>query len=185
MSFMVTPTKDEIRARALELFFLANPQTTITPEDYELKESGFWQEAQTELMQGISAETLSYVEQMAHDLGLRVVSEADHDKLIDIELRVSRIKEKEKKLKALKEELEKLKKEFDKEGKPKIVTVEKIVEHIRFKTRKRRKKRLVEKLLKCPHAKLLISNPETLEDLLTLDELDALPEPEIFKPLPD
>lgn len=182
MKRVVTPTKDEIRARALELFFQDNP-TNITPEDQELKESEYWSSAQNELMRSEDVETLSYVEQMAHDLGLRLVSEADHDKLIDIELRVSKIKEREKKLAALKRQLEDLKSEFDKEGKPKVVTIEKIIEHIRWKTRKRRKKRLVEKILTSPYNRAFMSDPHALDELFTLDDLNVLPEADIIKPI--
>lgn len=54
---MVTPTSDEIRQYALGLFFNENPSAT-TPEDYELKESGYWETARNDLMRGESSEDL-------------------------------------------------------------------------------------------------------------------------------
>ena len=51
---MALPTVDEIRERARELFYARLPPeecaSATTPEDYELKESGLWAEAQRELM---------------------------------------------------------------------------------------------------------------------------------------
>ena len=55
---MVTPTIEAIRAKAVMLYmkneYSAAPEDVTTPEDYELKEGGFWLQAQTELMRGPS-----------------------------------------------------------------------------------------------------------------------------------
>lgn len=169
---MVTPTKDEIRERALKLFFRENP-TGLTPEDEELKESGYWARAQQELMRSEDVEALAYVEQLANDVGRRLVTEADHDKLIDIELRTARIKKKSKKLAALKNDLERLRRELISQGKKPVVTVEKIVKEIKWRTRKRRKKRLVEKALHIPE-KQRIGGIGTLHSIAVLSSLDDL-----------
>ncbi|MBA7679290.1 hypothetical protein ES703_87579 [subsurface metagenome] len=51
---MVTPTIEQIREKALTLYFhteqRASSEEIGTPEDYELKESGHWMRAQHELM---------------------------------------------------------------------------------------------------------------------------------------
>jgi hypothetical protein len=102
---MVTPTADNIREEALRLFFTDNPSAT-TPEDYELKESGYWQTARDSLMRGESAEALGYLEQMANELGRRVVTEDEHSKLVDIELRLEKLREKEKRVKEAEKDIE-------------------------------------------------------------------------------
>jgi len=109
---MPTPNRDEARERALELFFQDNIGAT-TPEDYELKESGYWAVAVSELMRGESVEQLAYVEQLAHDVGRRIVTEAEHDKLIDLELKMSKVKEDKAKLKMAKLELESMRAQLD------------------------------------------------------------------------
>lgn len=54
---MVTPTTEEIRTKAITLFmrdeYTAAPEDITTPEDYELKEGGYWLQAQHELMRGL------------------------------------------------------------------------------------------------------------------------------------
>jgi len=47
-----TPTGDEIREKALELFMQNHLGCANTPEDYELKEGGYWEEAKLLLMKG-------------------------------------------------------------------------------------------------------------------------------------
>jgi len=65
------PTEDEIRERAIELYFMEHPEATTTPEDSELKEGSYWERARIELMyseatkamqelERASAEELSY-----------------------------------------------------------------------------------------------------------------------------
>lgn len=49
---MPTPTGDEIREKALELFMQNHLGCANTPEDYELKEGGYWEEAKLLLMKG-------------------------------------------------------------------------------------------------------------------------------------
>ena len=49
---MKLPTREEIRRKALELYFSENPYATTTPEDYELKEGGYWERARRILMRG-------------------------------------------------------------------------------------------------------------------------------------
>lgn len=173
---MPTPTRDEIRERAIYLF-QSSTESFITPEDDELKESGFWEQAKIDLMQAEGTESLEYLEQMAHDIGLRLVSEADHDKLIDLERRLSQVKEREQQTRILKAGLESIKTDLDKEGKTKTVTVEKIVKEMRWRTRKRRKKRIAEKAVRAFKAGKLADNPGTLRAInavLVLDELTPL-----------
>ena len=135
---MTTPTTDEIREEAKSLFFYDNP-TATTPEDDELKESGYWKQARDALMRSESAEYLSYLEQQAHDIGYRLVTEADHNKLIDLESKLDRIKTKAAKLKVLESQLDALKADLDREGKTKVVTVEKIVKEIKWRNRENRR----------------------------------------------
>ncbi len=108
---MVTPTKDQIEERAKELFFRENPSAP-TPEEEELKESSFWESARDDLMRGVDSEALSYVEQMAGELGRRVVTEEEHDRLIDLELRLEKLRAKEKKIAVSQEDLEARRKEL-------------------------------------------------------------------------
>lgn len=74
---LATPTKEQIRERAIELFNNSNRHLpSITPEDNELKESGYWFEARDDLMRDDAKhETLSYLEQMASEIGYRIVPE--------------------------------------------------------------------------------------------------------------
>lgn len=53
---MPTPTGDEIREKALELFMQNHLGCANTPEDYELKEGGYWEKAKNILMKGIPPE---------------------------------------------------------------------------------------------------------------------------------
>jgi len=138
---MVTPTKDQIVQRATELFFMDNPSAT-TPEVYELKEGGYFLTAQQELMRGESAEALSYLEEQAHDLGRRVVTEEEHTKLIDLALRLEKLKEREKRLKSGELDLEARKNILDKTQK-----LEKVITHREangkiLKHRKKKAKRI-------------------------------------------
>jgi hypothetical protein len=98
---MATPTKDEIRDFAQELYFIDNPELT-TPEDKELKESGYWETAQRELMRSgheeHHPEAIAFLEQQAAELGRRVVTDEEHGKLVDLERRLEQLKAKEKKL---------------------------------------------------------------------------------------
>jgi hypothetical protein len=98
---MTTPTTDRIRDFAQELYFIDNPEMT-TPEDKELKESGYWETAQRELMRSGHAEhqpeALAFLEQQAAELGRRVVTDEEHGKLVDLERKLDQLKRKEKKL---------------------------------------------------------------------------------------
>lgn len=166
---MTTPTRDEIREEALSLFFQDNPSAT-TPEDAELKESGYWTTARDSLMRGENAEYLAYLEQQAHDVGLRLVTEADHSKLIDLERKVDAVKTKTKKLKVLEAELASIKKDLDKQGKVKIVTVEKIVKELKWRNKEHRKQDFVEEVVKKAKKKKL----EWYELALALEELETV-----------
>lgn len=44
------PTYEEIKQKALELYFQENPEATTTPEDYELKEGNYFERAKTLLL---------------------------------------------------------------------------------------------------------------------------------------
>lgn len=52
---MTTPTVDEIRKKAIELYMADNPDAN-TPEDYELKEGEYWEKAKILLMKAIPPE---------------------------------------------------------------------------------------------------------------------------------
>ena len=71
---MTTPTKEQIRERATELFNNSNRHLpSISPEDSELKENGLWFEARNELMRDTArSQQLSYVEEMANELGFEL-----------------------------------------------------------------------------------------------------------------
>jgi hypothetical protein len=84
---MPTPTTNEIRKRAIEIYFKDNPYFTEgshTPEDNELKEEGQWQAAAAELMQRQpmfkidNTEAVRYIQKLANDLGMRLI-DADRD----------------------------------------------------------------------------------------------------------
>jgi len=60
---MTTPTADEIREKAIELFMQDCPCCTNTPEDYELKEGGFWEEAKILLMKSVPPELEEHLEE--------------------------------------------------------------------------------------------------------------------------
>jgi len=74
---MTTPTKERIRERATELFNNSNRHLpSISPEDSELRENGLWFEARNELMRNTArSQQLSYVEEMAHELGFELKKE--------------------------------------------------------------------------------------------------------------
>jgi hypothetical protein len=90
---MVTPSSEQILERATELFFRSNPQATTTPEESELHEGGYWNLARDELMRGESVEALSHLEEEAAQIGRRVVTEEEHDKLLDLAFRLEKLKE--------------------------------------------------------------------------------------------
>ena len=53
------PTKEEIRQKALELYYAEHPEAVgITPEDSELREGSYFLKAQRELMAGVRDEIL-------------------------------------------------------------------------------------------------------------------------------
>jgi len=106
---MTTPTTEEIRIKATEIYFAANPMIENSPEDSELKEAGFWQQATDFLMRNLddpsvaaTKETVNYAEQLVNGLGYRVVPEKDCSLIQE----ASRLKEKLKQ-----EKREKTKKE--------------------------------------------------------------------------
>lgn len=131
---MVTPTREEIREEALRLFFQSNPSAT-TPEDDELREDGYWGLAHQNLMRGESAEAVAYLEQLANDVGRRVVTEAEHNKLLDLERKLDLVKEREKKLEVIKAHLETLKGQLDSKPQPQVI--ERIVQIIKEKPAKK------------------------------------------------
>jgi hypothetical protein len=98
---MVTPTREEILTRAESLFYVDNPGMP-TPEEDELKESGYWETAQRELMRSgheeHHPEAIAFLEQQAAELGRRVVTDEEHGKLVDLERKLEQLKRKEKKL---------------------------------------------------------------------------------------
>ena len=71
---MTTPTKEQIRERATDLFNNSNRHLpSISPEDSELRENGLWFEARNELMRDTArSQQLSYVEGMANELGFEL-----------------------------------------------------------------------------------------------------------------
>jgi len=161
---MVTPTREEIREEALRLFYQTNPSAT-TPEDDELKEDGYWGLAQQNLMRGEeTTETLAYLEQLANDVGRRVVTEAEHNKLLDLERKLDLVKEREKKLEVIKLHLETLKTQLDEKPQPQVI--ERIVQIIKEKPAK--KEREVEERR--------IRKVQPLKFRKALPELPAMPE---------
>ena len=89
---------------------------TTSPEDNELKEEGFWSTAQSNLMHSEGKRAFDYeqmsqletVETLAHDIGKRLVSEADYDRLIEIETRITRSRKPEEQLRIMQTDLLKL-----------------------------------------------------------------------------
>ena len=104
---MVTPTRDEIRAKALELYMQEAYRTGLkdipTPEDYELKEDNYWQRAQRELMTSPEAaatdELLSYLEYSASELEEVAVKSEDLKKLLEASRELESVEEKIRDLK--------------------------------------------------------------------------------------
>lgn len=128
-------------------------------------------------MRSPGTESLEYIEQMAHEIGYRLVTEKDHDKLLDLERRVTQIKDKEQQIKVLQSGLENIKRDLDSQGNVKTVTVEKILKEVRWRTRKRRKKRIIEKAVKAFKAGKIEDNPagiRALNTVLMLNDLDVL-----------
>lgn len=88
---MATPTKTEILEKAEELFHRDNQQF-ITPEEQELKESGYYTEAQHQLMQGENAEAISFIEQQANELGFRLIPEKQHSDILYYQLKLEKLR---------------------------------------------------------------------------------------------
>jgi len=74
---MTTPTKEQIREWATEMFDNSNRHIlSISPEDSELKENGLWFEARNKLMRDTARiQQLSYVEEMANELGFELMKQ--------------------------------------------------------------------------------------------------------------
>ncbi len=77
MSYL--PTRGEIRDKAVEIFMeeaIKKGLPAVTPEEEELREGSFWERARDQLMRertaALDAER-SYLEQMASELGLKIV----------------------------------------------------------------------------------------------------------------
>ncbi len=66
---MTTPKSDMIRREALKLFIVDNPDRN-NPEDYELRESGYWNLSRDSLMRSEDSEYKIHIEKEARDLGL-------------------------------------------------------------------------------------------------------------------
>ena len=118
------PTTDEIRRRAIELFIEAQRritgETPTTPEDDELKEDGFWDQARNELMRGEEnpalrrlredIETLrgmdipeSQIKNMLEQIGIRmerVQRGVPKEQVAELNAQIERLEEEVKKLKA-------------------------------------------------------------------------------------
>jgi len=82
------PTKSEIQQRAKENYMTDQAKAdlpAITPETEELSEGGYLQEAQHELMRGETTEWTGeqrrYLDQMASDMGLVIVTKQDAKRL--------------------------------------------------------------------------------------------------------
>jgi hypothetical protein len=172
---------EEIREEATRLYFQDPQPTTTTPTDDELKEAGYWRLARDKLMREPGKEAYpgmgeDYLEELAHDVGLRLVSEADHDKLIDLEVRGSRIRNREKRVQQMTRDLEILRADLHREGKLKTVTVEKVVQEIRWRTRKRRKKRVRDKAIKWAQKNGLglLGGIEAMRSMEALEEIGSL-----------
>jgi hypothetical protein len=95
---MATPNSEEILEKARELFFIDNGHSSITPEDYELKESGYYTQARNVLMTGEDTQLLAQAEEFANGLNLVLVSKKDKEKLEDLEDKKKELTKKEQKI---------------------------------------------------------------------------------------
>lgn len=103
---MVTPTRDEIRAKALAMYmgdqYKAGLTDIPTPEDDELKEENYWLRAQRELMTSPEAkaadEMLAYLEMSASQLEEVVVKSEDLKELLEATRSLESVEEKLKDL---------------------------------------------------------------------------------------
>jgi len=109
---VTTPNKEAILERAQQLFFKDNPNAP-TPEKDELIESGYYYQAQTQLMRN-DASFEAYLEEQAAQNGYRLVTEEEHSKLIELESAKERARRERQKTKRLEEELERISREKQK-----------------------------------------------------------------------
>lgn len=74
---MTTPTRNDIRDKAIEMFNEKNQHLpTLTPTDSELRESGYWKLSRDSLMRNEAKHAqLSYIEEMALEMGYRLIPE--------------------------------------------------------------------------------------------------------------
>jgi len=95
------PSKDEILARATELFIQERTRLglpAITPEESELKEGNFWERARNELMSGLRSQLegyLAYLEDEASKIRteLGITEVIPEEKITELENKLSTITE--------------------------------------------------------------------------------------------
>lgn len=99
MSYL--PTKDEILSKAQELYVTEAVKAglpAITPKEEELKEGNYFQRARDQLLsersEAIRAE-LGYLEQMASEVGMRVVPKKLAERAEELDLTLKRLRESE------------------------------------------------------------------------------------------
>lgn len=135
---LVTPTREEIRARALERYmqdmFREGLEDIPTPEDYELKEANYWLRAQQELMTSPEAkakdETLNFLERSASELEEVVVKSEELKELLEASRDLESV---EAKMKDLRE----TRKKEQEQAKQRIADLETKLEEARAEAKKR------------------------------------------------
>lgn len=128
------PSDEEIEKRAIELFQEERakrglPATTPTRE--ELKEWSYWERAKRELMserQGAMSEQLRYLEEMASEIGYRIVPEKFAKKAYEAEALANKLKEQKELVKKLRERLEELEKKMAEKERPRPAVEEEVFE---------------------------------------------------------
>lgn len=110
------PTKSEILAKALELFHKANPEAP-TPEEDELKEGNWFEQARRELMSGLKSQLegyLAFLEQEAEsirgELGVKPAPPPKEVRELEeqIDIVSSRLQETKTRLREAKRDIERL-----------------------------------------------------------------------------
>lgn len=108
----VMPTKEEILEKARQIFAEESRKAgmpIITPEEDELKEGSYYDRARDQLMRDVArAEELKYIEEMARDLGLRVVSKRIAERGEELAITEKELRQERKRRRLLQERLEKM-----------------------------------------------------------------------------
>jgi len=109
---MSLPSKEEIREKARQIFYEESERVglpIITPEDEELREGDYWTRARDQLMRDVArAEEMKYIEEMASDLGLRVVSKRIAERGEELAISEKELREERKRRRELEERLVKV-----------------------------------------------------------------------------